>query len=235
MTIKVLDIFCGAGGCSVGYDRAFSQIDDVFIVGVDINPQPNYPYNFVQAHALEFLGSHWHHFDFIHASPPCQAHSVMSNVNDIVYEDFVGITRAMLKWIGKPYVIENVPGAPLRHPLMLRGDMFDGLKVIRRRLFEASFHCEQPVDPKIQHGVPGAGKGMSPDGFITVVGNGGLGKGVSVDYAREAMGIDWMARAELSQAIPPQYTHYIGSQWIGTKAPDMITPIQKDMFNLWVA
>jgi len=210
--MKLLDLFCGAGGCSVGYYRA-GFLD---ITGVDISPQPHYPYRFVQADALEYVRLHGHEYDVIHASPPCQAYSVTHGLSSGKHEMLVEKTREVLIATGKPYVIENVPGAPLRNPLLLCGTMF-GLDVIRHRLFE----CTPPIyfppamcchDGKSAQGTHLRKKGVTrtpsrKDGFrfVTVVGNGFL-----VDEGRAAMGIDWMTQQELSQAIPPAYTEFIG-------------------------
>jgi DNA (cytosine-5)-methyltransferase 1 len=228
--IKILDLFCGSGGCSVGYYRAFSQYDDVLIVGVDMVQQPNYPYHFIQGDAIDLALSIGHQFDFIHASPPCQPHSQMNRIHKKHYKDYIALTRTVLDYLQKPYVIENVPNAPLGFALILQGDMFNGLKVVRKRHFETSFYCKQPAIPIVKHGIPSAGRGASPDGFVSVVGTGGLGGGLTSEYANEAMGIDWMSRAELSQAIPPQYTQYIGSQWLGIGQPDMLVMKQLSLF-----
>lgn len=221
--IKVLDLFSGAGGAAMGYYRA--GLTD--ITGIDINPQPRYPFNFIQADALDYAREHGHEYDLIHASPPCQAYSTMGTVwkNNPDYSDrhadLIADTRRVLKQIGKPYIIENVVGArsELVNPIMLCGSMFEGLKVYRHRLFE--------IDPPllfvpwhVPHNdkTPSAGRGASPKGFISVVGNGGA-QGLKVpylEYASMAMGIDWMSRDEISQAIPPAYTEWIAGQMMKT-------------------
>jgi len=204
--MRMLDLFCGAGGAAKGYyDAGFDDI-----VGVDIEQQRRYPYTFVLGDALEYVARYGHLFDVIHASPPCQKYSVMSRVNNNHYPDMIGITRCALLVSGKPYVIENVPGSPLINPLTLCGTMFD-LKVIRHRLFE----CNPPIwfaPATCNHdtgGIPRAGYGVSTKGFISVSGH-----IRNTDYARTAMGIDWMTRSELVQAIPPAYTRFIGEQMI---------------------
>lgn len=207
--MRLLDLFCGAGGAAMGYYRAgFTEI-----VGVDIKPQPHYPFRFVRADALE---GHTlpQGFDVIHASPPCQSFSKTRAIlrgkglrNPGV--DLVAQTRALLRRHGRPYVIENVPGAPLEAPIVLCGTMF-GLRVYRHRLFECSELILAPGDGPHEH-TTGSHRGYSKDTpFITVGGN---------NYNREqgaaAMGIGWpMTRAELSQAIPPAYTEFIGRQLI---------------------
>lgn len=209
MEASLLDLFCGAGGCSVGYHRAgFTRI-----VGVDNRKQKNYPFDFVQGDALEYLLSHGHEFDAIHASPPCQAHTTLRSLHPHKeYPDLIPETRGLLEQSGKPWAIENVPGAPLKAGVVLCGTMF-GLRVYRHRWFETPFMIMQPDHPKhvIRAGAPGTkgGRGRKAHfmagGFVTVCGNVG-------SYAGPAMGIDWMTGEELSQAIPPAYTEFIGAR-----------------------
>lgn len=201
---KLLDLYCKAGGASVGY--ACSPGSGFEIVGVDIAPQKNYPFKFIQGDALEFLEKHGHEFDFIHASPPCQRYSNIAKQFKVHtnYPDLVEPTRKLLIATGKPYVIENVVGAPLINPVMLCGSMFE-LKVRRHRLFEANFCIPQPkCDHKSQ------GRVVQVNGH-----SGGSSKrdGIkfgSVDDWKKAMDINWMTGAELAEAIPPAYTEYIG-------------------------
>jgi len=200
---KLLDLFCGAGGCSVGYHRAGFEV-----LGVDHNPQKNYPFEFVQMDALDYLRQQGHKFDVIHASPPCQAFSRATR-DKSKHPDLVEPVRALLRETGKPYIIENVPGAPLIEPLKLSGMMF-GLNTIRVRWFEtqpAIFFAPIPVRKHAST----ARQGTQPivnEQYICVTGNFS-----NVDYGRKAMGIDWMIRSELTQAIPPIYTEYIG-RWM---------------------
>lgn len=115
--MRLLDLFCGAGGAAMGYYRAGFEV-----VGVDIKPQPNFPFEFHQANALDFPVDG---FDIIHASPPCQAHTCLNVMwNAKKHADFVEPTREKLKASGLPYIIENVPGAPLIDPIKLCGSMF---------------------------------------------------------------------------------------------------------------
>lgn len=212
----LLDLYCGAGGCARGY-----QLAGFHVVGVDRVPQPNYCGDeFVRGDALEYLVANGAYFDVFHASPPCQFATALKQLHkdDDAYEkrhiNMIPQTRTLMQAFGKPYVIENVALAK-RHlidPIMLCGASFD-LKVYRHRLFEVYPH----VVPAKAHGphqdkTPPAGRGVSPKGFISVSGNGGIqGLGMPyMEYARTAMGIDWMSRVELSQAIPPAYTQYIG-------------------------
>lgn len=207
---RLLDLFCKAGGCSMGYHRAGFEV-----VGVDIAPQKNYPFEFVQADALtldpEWLAS----FDAIHASPPCQHYSAFASMHpDKTYPDLIDPVRELLARSGRPWVMENVETSPLvrgsdifgSHGVMLCGSSFGlgarGLQLRRHRVFEANF----PVD-----GPPCRHQGNS----IGVYGHGGHTKKHRMAYAaeaREALGIDWMNRDEMSEAIPPAYTEYIGRQ-----------------------
>lgn len=197
MTLRALDLFCCAGGASMGLHNAGFEV-----VGVDIRPQPSYPFMFVQADALR-PPFDLRDFDLVWASPPCQAHSKTRAIHGNEYEDLIPATRALLA--DHPMtVMENVVGAPLEHAFTLCGTMF-GLRVIRHRLFEASFPVLVP--PCGRHGPTNSHRGYSTGAeFVTVAGN---------NYRRiegaAAMGINWMkSRAELSQAIPPAYGEFIG-------------------------
>lgn len=190
----------------MGY--AISAGDGFDIVGVDKNPQKNYPFQFIQADALEFLSDNWREFDVIHASPPCQRNSTMTKglwkdrVNS--HPELIAPTRELLIKSGKLYIIENVPGAPLISPVVLCGSMF-GLRVRKHRLFESNFAIPQPQCDHRNQGkvvaVYGHSGGSSKRDGITFGG---------VKEWRDAMQIDWMTGAELAQAIPPAYTEYIG-------------------------
>lgn len=214
---KLLDLYCGQGGCSKGY-----QLAGFHVTGVDTEPQPLYCGDaFIQANAIDYLLKYGHLYDAISSSPPCQVWTQLAYVakDKKAYHrkhvDLIPQTREALKSIGRPYVIENVMNAPLEYPIMLCGAMF-GLKVYRHRLFETSFFMLAPPHVAHHDKTPGAGRGMSPRGFISVTGNGGsVNLGMPyLKYARMAMGIDWMNRAGLSQAIPPAYTEFIGRHLI---------------------
>lgn len=202
MKPKLLDLFCGAGGCGVGYAHAGFQV-----TGVDIEPQSRYPFEFHQADAFLFLRNHIHQFDAIHASPPCQRYSVAGNIrrHSVVHPDLIGPVRdALQKW-GGIWVIENVPGSPLLNPVTICG-LALGLNVKRHRWFESSHHIQGTCCPK---GHPGE--------WVTVFGGGAPAvpdnrRRASAQIAASAMGIDWMTRDEMSQAIPPRYTEFIGKQ-----------------------
>jgi DNA (cytosine-5)-methyltransferase 1 len=214
----LLDLFCGAGGAAMGYSRAGFEV-----VGVDIKPQPNYcGGEFIQADALDWLWDSldhlypWHHADAIHASPPCQRYSVASKAHNGRAEDHPDLivpTRELLKQTGVPYVIENVPGAPLENPATLCGTMFPGLRVTRHRLFECNFpgivvpdHKPHPLHYTRDKRKPHYGRLDEMESFVTVTGGGNCSKAAASD----AMGIDWMTKDELNQAIPPAYTEHIG-------------------------
>jgi DNA (cytosine-5)-methyltransferase 1 len=205
--MKLLDLFCGAGGAGTGYHRAGFEV-----VGVDIAPQPNYPFEFHQADAIDYLLSNFTRFDAFHASPPCQAHTTLAkgnNANTDEYPDLIEATRAALTATGKPFVIENVPSAPLNNPITLFGEMF-GLAVIRHRLFESNFPIDRPHHIKHRGRVAGWRHGEKFDGpYFAVYGNGG-GKG-SLDEWRTAMEMPWCeTKLEIAEAIPPAYTEYVG-------------------------
>jgi DNA (cytosine-5)-methyltransferase 1 len=193
---KLLDLYCGAGGCSVGYNRAGFDV-----VGVDIKPQPNYPYEFVQSDVFKLEESFIDEFDIIHASPPCQAYTWGTRQGRLnKFPDLISATRELVD--NKDYIIENVQGAPLIKPMKLCGTMFN-LKVIRHRLFESNIWI-YPPGPCNHNGTVGRGD------YITVAGHGGNSKTFKYKDWCEAMCIDWMTKYELTQAIPPTYTEWIG-------------------------
>ena len=193
----VLDLFCSAGGAGMGYWLAGFDV-----VGVDIEPQSRYPFRFIQADALTFPVSG---FDLIHASPVCKSYSATAVLNDASHPRQVEAVRERLAGSGVPYVIENVPGAPLRSPVMLCGAMFAGLRVYRHRLFEASFRISAPPEPEHRWPLAKMGRPVRLGEFIQPVGHFS-----DVAAARAAMQIPWMARDELAQAIPPAYTLHVG-------------------------
>lgn len=205
--MRLLDLYCGAGGAAAGYHRAgFNEI-----VGIDINRQKHYPYNFVQGDALEFLETHGAEFDLVHASPPCQAYTFASlpyRLKGKTYPELIEPTRKLLKKLKVPYVIENVMGAPLLKPKLLCGSMF-GLKTYRHRLFETSFNWEVPAHLKHIHKVTPMGRPFVEGEYITLAGHFS-----GVAYARKVMDCEWMNQKELAQAIPPAYTKYIGMQFL---------------------
>jgi DNA (cytosine-5)-methyltransferase 1 len=202
MRPRLLDLFCCAGGAGMGYDRAGFDV-----VGVDIDPQPRYPFEFHQADALKYLLEHHYEFDAFHASPPCQAFTNAQRIQGNEHPDFITATRAAFELIGKPWVIENVVGAPLKDPIELCGAMFPGLRTYRHRLFESNVALQQPLHPTHVARTAKMGRQPGPDEFMHIVGNfSGVAAG------RVAMGIDWMTRDELREAIPPAMTELVGSQ-----------------------
>ena len=212
----LLDLYCGAGGAGEGYSDLFE------IVGVDKDPQPNYPFKFVQADALEYLKDmlrYGHRFVGAHASPPCQHDSIASkswNGRPQDHPDLIAPTRQLLLLTGLPFVIENVAGArhKLRNPIMLCGTMFPGLRVTRHRYFE----CHGFSAPQPEHGrhplhytrdkrKPHYGKLDEMRDFVMVNGGGNCSKRAAAD----AMGINRpMSKHDLNEAIPPAYTRHIG-------------------------
>lgn len=186
----------------MGYHRAGFDV-----VGVDIHPQKNYPFEFHQADAIEFLKEHGHEFDAVHASPPCQRHSAMSNCRPGLaeeYPDLVAPVREQLIANGKPWVIENVVGSPLINPIMLCGTMFDR-ELYRHRLFESSFYMMQPFHPR--HTIPASKAGHWKPGTIMSV----SGHIAPIAHARNIMDIDWTNREELAEAIPPYFTEHVAN------------------------
>lgn len=216
MRPKLLDLYSKAGGASMGYHIAGFEV-----VGVDIEPQPNYPFRFVQGDVLKLRPEYIRkHFQAVAASPPCQAYSSTRSLHPhIERDDLVDETRSLLEATGLPYVIENVVGAPLINPVLLCESSF-GLRVRRHRLFETNWglegrpcrHAWQDIHRPYVQSRYHTGKRLHASGTIGVYG-GGQGLGDSETWLwRVAMGIDWMTKKELSQAIPPAYTQWIGEQ-----------------------
>lgn len=207
--MRCLDLFCCGGGAGMGYHLAGMEV-----VGVDIEPQPKYPFAFVQGDALEYLAAHGHEFDFIHASPPCQGYSHLTPAkNRGDHERMIPAVRDLMIATGKPYVIENVAGArkELRDPVMLCGSMF-GLRTQRHRFFETSHQVTAPR--KCDHSeipllVTTASKASREKRFALGM------QPKTVNNAPAAYGIDWMGFSELKEAIPPAYTRYLAEAMMG--------------------
>lgn len=197
MKPKLLDLFCGAGGASMGYYRAGFEVE-----GVDIKSQPHYPFKFYHADALEFP---LEGYDAYHASPPCQRFSHCTPPEfRWSHDDLISPIRRRLHDTFKPFVIENVPGARfhLDEPVRLCGTMF-GLKIYRHRYFEIR-RFELPLLQQSCCHFP------KP---VLITGTHRRKSGrfeYGVQECRDASGIPWMTRKELDQAIPPAYTEYIG-------------------------
>jgi len=211
--MRLLDLFCGAGGAAMGYHQAgFTEI-----VGVDINPQPNYPFDFIQHDVLDMAGFDWARYDLIHASPPCQRWSRITPDRSI-HPDLIAPTRALLGALGVPYVMENVPGSPLVGYLRLCGSMF-GMQIQRHRYFELSFpvmslacnHKEwENGRPHTVAGHVDGPNGMWSDHHYGVR---------DVAHAKNLMGMPWVSRIEeAAEAIPPAYTRFIGEQFLAQHA-----------------
>lgn len=217
----LLDLFCGAGGAAVGYYRAGFDI-----IGVDIAAQPNYPFLWRMGDALtqgEWI-IHNYPVTAIHASPPCQAHTTMSNrwrgksSHADTHSDLIPQTREWLEIWGLPWVIENVVGArsSMRNPITLHGGMF-GLGVHRPRLFETSIQiAAPPARAPVVNPIGVYGK-MDGRRLMTRKDKSILRAAKNLEEARAAMGIDWMEWRELAESIPPAYTEYIGRQIIGLR------------------
>lgn len=207
MEILALDLFCCGGGASVGlYQAGFD------VVGIDIEPQKNYPFQFIQYDVLKLPVTYLKRFDFIWASPPCQKYTKASKQwrkKGKEYPDLIQLTREKLKDSGKPYVIENVPGAPLKEPVILCGTMFD-LRTYRHRLFETNFPIKQPFHPEHRHKNAKMGRKPKDGEFLQIVGHFS-----GVPLAREIMMLPHLNQYELAQAIPPAYSRYIAEQFLG--------------------
>lgn len=208
--MRLLDLFCNAGGAATGYARAGFEV-----IGVDINPQPNYPFEFIQFDALQ-LGSllKISDFDLIHASPPCQHGAAITKGTNAyrrhLHPDLYPETKALLERIGKPYVIENPDSRP---DVVLCGEMF-GLGVLRHRKIElGGWGTAKPKHPKHRGYVRGMRHGVVREGpYVAVYGKGG-GK-ATVPEAQEAMGITWTdVHEELVEMLPPAYTQWIGERF----------------------
>ena len=211
---RLLDLFSGAGGAGMGYSRVGFDV-----VGVDIDPQPRYPFEFHRGDALEFLVNHWREFDAIHASPPCQSYSPLRALAPHkTYPDLIVATRSVLAETGKPYVIENVMSAPLikERSIVMCGGMF-GLRTYRHRRFETSLPLLAPAHPKhVARTATKRRRELWDQGWhVSITGD------VGTYVGPDAMGIDWMNGNELCEAIPPAYTQLIGEQLVAHLANEM--------------
>jgi len=224
MRPRLLDLFCGAGGAAMGYHRAGFEV-----TGVDIVPQPRYPCGFVQADALDYCRAHGHEYPVIHASPPCQAYSRMRHLPWLrhrTYPCLLEPVQHILRQMDVLWVIENVESAPL-DGIVFCGQMF-GLPLYRHRRFASNILLFAPDQCRHTTVICSSRRAMAQRyrqrGGRDVT---GVLPGVR---AEDAMGIDWMTRKELSQAIPPVYTAWVGQQLlrvlgvIGYRVPPAALP-----------
>lgn len=212
---RVLDGCCGAGGMAMGLSRAGWDV-----VGVDLEPQPHYPFEFVQGDVIERLAdpSFMARFDAVHVSPPCQDHSAMSRNYGAPLHGTGWLLAAVLERLAPmrlPWVVENVVGAAMPSPVELCGASFglgaSGLDLNRHRLFQANFAM---LAPPCQHR---RGQTMGVYGHGTNAWHRKkLGRNLTIAEMREAMGIDWMTLKELTQAIPPAMGEWIGTQLLAS-------------------
>jgi len=198
----LLDLFCGAGGAAMGYDQAGFEV-----VGVDIKPQPHYPFEFIQGDALNWLErwGEWPPYAAIHASPPCQAYTQAQRLQKNEHPDLLPESRRLLDATGRPYVIENVPGAPMPNYVQICGQGI-GLQVRRHRWFESNrplmgVPCHHTWPYLTIYGHAAEWRHGTHERFRT-----------SALAGKDAMGVPWMTRDEMAQAIPPAYTQFIGEQ-----------------------
>lgn len=219
---RILDLFCCQGGAGYGYHLAGFDV-----VGVDLDPQPRYPFAFHCGDALavmeallagekvaftypsgEVVNLGLSDFSAAHASPPCQAYTLAQRIRNRPHPDLVGPTRDALVASGLPWIIENVEGAPLINPVMLCGAMFPDLRVYRHRLFESNEPLSCPPHPAHVAPLRKMGRPPAAGDFMHVVGNFS-----GVETAKTAMGgIDWMNRDGLRESIPPAFTEHLGRQ-----------------------
>lgn len=203
--MKILDLFCGAGGAAMGYHKAGFEV-----TGVDIKLQPKYPFRFIQFDAMELEINYLKQFDIVHASPPCQKFSTITKTakTENKHHNYITIVRNILIASEIPYVIENVPSAPLINPLILCGTMF-GLNIIRHRAFETN--PQLWFSPTMCcHNKKVVKHGRKPDRKIHYAA--ATGHFSDVAFVQESMEIDWQGQKELAQTIPPAYTEFIGKQ-----------------------
>ena len=220
---RILDLFCCEGGAALGYHSAGFEV-----VGVDLNPRfrKRYPFEFHSGDALDFVRNHGDEFDAIHASPPCQAYSITKHSHSKKHPELIEPTRKALQDSGKPYIIENVMGAPLVDPVLLCWGMFfeagsvldeDGtpLRMERHRLFETNWNLHQPDHPAHDRSVwvGGSYGGTSRQKYeAKYLRKGGYVPSKSVQ--ERLLGLNHMTLHGLHQSIPPAYTQFVGSELV---------------------
>ncbi|MFI6371039.1 SAM-dependent methyltransferase [Streptomyces sp. NPDC050546] len=199
--LTVLDVFCCQGGASMGYYLAGFDV-----IGVDKENQPRYPFPFIQGDAVEYILAHGHEYDLIAGSPPCQRYTRAQVIQGREHPDLVAPTREAMKSTGRPYIIENVQGAPLLDAVLLCGAMF-GMRTYRHRQFESPLPLGTRLHPRHLAPVAKMGRAVRPGEFMHIVGN-----FTGADLAREIMGMPWASRDGLREAIPPAYAQFLGAQ-----------------------
>ncbi|MEU5412684.1 DNA cytosine methyltransferase [Streptomyces clavifer] len=208
--LRVLDLFCCQGGAAMGYHRAGFDV-----TGIDLAPQPRYPFRFIQADAIDYVREHGAEFDFIHASPPCQRYSRAQKIQHRDHPDLIAPTRTALEATGRPWVIENVEEAhrELRNPVTLCAAAF-GMRTYRHRLFETggNFTFTPPRHPAHWAPLTKMGRPRAAGHFAHYVGNFS-----GVQEARTDMGVGWMNRDGIRECIPPAYTHHIATALLASR------------------
>lgn len=222
--MKILDLYCCCGGISKGFHDSGHEV-----TGVDIKDNHNYQYNFIHSDVFKLPVTFFEKFDFIHASPPCQVYTWSTRKDRVnKFPDLVEKTRALLLKTGKPFMIENVQGAPIRKDLLLCGVMF-GLNMLRHRIFEIhKVKIPQPVHKphrlKVTKLDNGWGMTRKSSYYLCVSGHGGDSQSFSFRRWKKAMGINWIVKiTHLTQMIPPAYSRYIGTILNGGVLPNEIS------------
>lgn len=205
---RLLDAFCCQGGAAVGWHLAGFDV-----TGVDIAPQPRYPFTFIQGDAIEYIRAHGHEYDVVAGSPPCQHYTLCQRIQGREHPRLIAPTRVAMQSTGRPWIIENVPEAApeLRDPVTLCGASF-GLHTYRHRLFEASFPVPVPPHPEHRHPTVKMGRPLKRGDWYHAVGHFS-----NVPYVREDLGVPWMSRDGISECIPPAYTEWIGRGFLALK------------------
>lgn len=202
---RLLDAFCCQGGASAGYAAAGFNV-----TGIDLHPQPRYPFTFIQGDAIEYIRAHGHEYDVVVGSPPCQGYSDAQVLQGREHPMLIAPTREALNATGRPWIIENVPGAAphLIDPVVLCGAMF-GLGTYRDRYFEAGggLVLDQPHHPRHDKPITKMGRPRRPGEMAHYVGNFS-----GVQAARDDLEVPWMNRDGIRECIPPAYTRHLGAQ-----------------------
>lgn len=199
--LTMLDAYCCQGGASMGYYLAGFNV-----VGLDRDDQPHYPFPFIQGDAIEYIRAHGNEYDLLGGSPPCQRYTRSQRIMGREHPDLIAPTREAMESTGRPWIIENVEGAPLLDTVLLCGAMFR-MRTYRHRLFESSLPLGSRLHPRHLAPMAKMGRPVRDGEFMHIVGN-----FVGVDLAREIMAMPWATRDGLREAIPPAYTQFLGEQ-----------------------